>query len=179
PRAGEFRIRTGRGGRDRDAEGRRDRKLPAGARFRGAEALAIAAGGGRTGRPAADPGGRAAGDPGGARRRPAAGAQPLQGGSRGPRGDACAAHGGRPGMSAGQPISRIEGRAKVTGNARYASDNNPPNLLHGVFVGSPLGAGRIRAIDASAALKITGVVRVLTRADMPTFGKVSLPAAII
>jgi xanthine dehydrogenase YagR molybdenum-binding subunit len=81
-------------------------------------------------------------------------------------------------MSAGQPVSRIEGKAKVTGTARYASDNNPANLLHGVFVGSPLGAGRIRSIDASAALKMPGVVRVLTRADMPTFGKVELPAAI-
>jgi xanthine dehydrogenase YagR molybdenum-binding subunit len=81
-------------------------------------------------------------------------------------------------MSAGQPVSRLEGRAKVTGAARYAADNHLGGMLYGVLVTSPVAAGRIRALNAAAALALHGVVRVLTRHDMPKFGKVDLPAAI-
>lgn len=82
-------------------------------------------------------------------------------------------------MSAGQPHSRVEGPAKVTGKAKYAADHTPSGLLHGVFVGSPVAAGRIQGVDAAAALALPGVVRVLTRADMPKFGKLEMPAANI
>jgi xanthine dehydrogenase YagR molybdenum-binding subunit len=81
-------------------------------------------------------------------------------------------------MSSGQPLSRIEGAAKVTGRAKYAADNYPAGMLHAVLVGAPIAAGRITAIDSSAALALPGVVRVLTRADMPKFGALSLPAAV-
>jgi xanthine dehydrogenase YagR molybdenum-binding subunit len=81
-------------------------------------------------------------------------------------------------MNVGEGIRRVEGPAKVTGRAKYAADNTPRNVLYGVLVGSPVAAGRIRGIDAAAALRIPGVVRVLTRADMPKFGEVTLPAAI-
>jgi xanthine dehydrogenase YagR molybdenum-binding subunit len=81
-------------------------------------------------------------------------------------------------MSAGQPVSRIEGPAKVTGQARYAADHSPPGLLHAVLVGAPVPAGRIRGIDSAAALREPGVVRVLAHADMPKFGKTELPCAI-
>jgi xanthine dehydrogenase YagR molybdenum-binding subunit len=82
-------------------------------------------------------------------------------------------------MSVGQPISRVEGPDKVTGRARYTADNNPPGLLHGVLVGAPLPAGRVTRIEAAAALRLPGVVRVLTRADMPKFGEVTPPAAVL
>lgn len=81
-------------------------------------------------------------------------------------------------MNAGQPVSRIEGPSKVTGQAKYAADNCPPNLLYGVFVGAPLGHGRIRHVDATVALREPGVVRVLTRADMPRFGEPQPPLAV-
>ena len=81
-------------------------------------------------------------------------------------------------MSSGQSVSRLEGPAKVTGAARYAADNHLDGMLYGVFIGSPVAAGRIRSIDAAGAELIPGVVRVLTRHDMPKFGKVDLPAAI-
>ena len=74
-------------------------------------------------------------------------------------------------MSIGQPVPRIEGRAKVTGRAKYAADNTPKGTLHAVIVGAPAAAGRIIGIDAAQALALPGVVRVLTRADMPKFGK--------
>jgi xanthine dehydrogenase YagR molybdenum-binding subunit len=81
-------------------------------------------------------------------------------------------------MSIGKPMSRIEGRTKVTGQAKYAADNSLPGMLHAVLVGATVAAGRVTAIDTSTALKIPGVVRVLTRVDMPRFGKLSLPAAV-
>jgi xanthine dehydrogenase YagR molybdenum-binding subunit len=81
-------------------------------------------------------------------------------------------------MSVGQPISRVEGPLKVTGKARYAADNHSPTMLHGVIVGSPYAMGRVRSIQTGAAMRIPGVVRVLTRADMPRFGKVGQPSAL-
>jgi xanthine dehydrogenase YagR molybdenum-binding subunit len=74
-------------------------------------------------------------------------------------------------MSIGLAVSRIEGRAKVTGRAKYAADNTPKGTLHAVIVGAPVAAGRITGVDATRALALEGVVRVLTRADMPKFGK--------
>lgn len=82
-------------------------------------------------------------------------------------------------MSTGQPISRIEGPDKVTGRAAYTADQNPPGVLHGVLVGSPVASGRLRAIDSTDALRVPGVLRVLTRADMPAFGAIKPPAAVL
>jgi xanthine dehydrogenase YagR molybdenum-binding subunit len=48
-----------------------------------------------------------------------------------------------------------------------------------VVVGAPIAAGRLIAVDATAALKTDGVVRVLTAHDMPRFGKVGMPAAVL
>jgi xanthine dehydrogenase YagR molybdenum-binding subunit len=69
--------------------------------------------------------------------------------------------------SLGQPIKRADGPIKVTGAARYAGDQNQPAQLHAVFVASVVPAGRVAGIDASAALAMPGVVRVLVAGDMP------------
>ncbi len=55
---------------------------------------------------------------------------------------------------------------KVTGAATFASDVAVPEMLHGKILRSPLPHARIRAIDASAALAMPGVVAVLTGADL-------------
>ncbi len=65
----------------------------------------------------------------------------------------------------GQARSRVEGRLKVTGQARYAAEYDAPDLLHGCLVPSRIARGRIASIDAAAALAIAGVVRVFTHAD--------------
>jgi CO/xanthine dehydrogenase Mo-binding subunit len=44
----------------------------------------------------------------------------------------------RHGSNSGQPISRRDGRLKVTGRARFASDNHPPGLLHAVMAMSTI-----------------------------------------
>jgi xanthine dehydrogenase YagR molybdenum-binding subunit len=70
-------------------------------------------------------------------------------------------------VSIGQALPRVDGRIKVTGAARYTADVQLPNMLHGVFVTAAVPAGRVKTIDATAALAEPGVVRVLTHQDLP------------
>ncbi|ARS48906.1 aldehyde oxidase [Ectopseudomonas mendocina] len=69
--------------------------------------------------------------------------------------------------SIGQPLDRVDGVAKVTGQARYAAEYPADGLLHGSVVCSAIARGRVRAIDASAALALPGVVWVLTHENRP------------
>ena len=62
----------------------------------------------------------------------------------------------------GKPINRIEARLKVTGRATYAAEHDVPAVTFGVLVGSPIAAGRIASIDASAAEHAAGVLSVVT-----------------
>ena len=62
---------------------------------------------------------------------------------------------------------RVDGPAKVTGAARYAAEYTAPDLLHGAVVSGTIARGRIRAIDASRALAVPGVVAVLTHETRP------------
>ncbi|WP_186019144.1 xanthine dehydrogenase family protein molybdopterin-binding subunit [Burkholderia gladioli] len=67
----------------------------------------------------------------------------------------------------GPGITRHDGPIKVTGAARYAGDHNLPGQLYGVFVTASIPAGNVRSIDTADALALSGVVRVLSAADMP------------
>jgi xanthine dehydrogenase YagR molybdenum-binding subunit len=66
----------------------------------------------------------------------------------------------------GQPISRVDGRAKVTGQAKYAGEYNVPNLAYGVVVSSTIAKGKITKIDASEALALDGVLQVFTHENV-------------
>ncbi len=63
-----------------------------------------------------------------------------------------------------RPI-RHDGNDKVTGRARYSADITLPRLLHGKILRSPHAHARIKSIDASRALALTGVEAVVTAAD--------------
>jgi len=67
----------------------------------------------------------------------------------------------------GTATSRVDGRAKVTGEARYAGEFNVPGLVHGYIVESIIPKGRITRIDARAALGLAGVIDVLTYRNRP------------
>jgi xanthine dehydrogenase YagR molybdenum-binding subunit len=67
----------------------------------------------------------------------------------------------------GQPISRVDGRAKVTGGAKYAAEHNIPNLVYGCVVSSAVAKGKITRIDAAEALGLPGVLQVLTHENAP------------
>lgn len=62
----------------------------------------------------------------------------------------------------GTPQSRLEGRAKVTGGARYASDTELDNLAHAFLVTSSIASGTISRIDDAEAKAMPGVLEILT-----------------
>ncbi len=67
----------------------------------------------------------------------------------------------------GEPTSRIDGRAKVTGSAKYAAENDVPGLAHGVVVSSAVAKGRIARIHVADALAVEGVLDVFTYEHRP------------
>jgi carbon-monoxide dehydrogenase large subunit len=67
----------------------------------------------------------------------------------------------------GAAIERREDLRFLRGRGQYVDDLAPPGLLHAVILRSAVPHGRIRSIDAAAALKMPGVHAVITAADMP------------
>ena len=65
-----------------------------------------------------------------------------------------------------RPI-RHDGADKVMGRARYAADIHLPGMLHGKILRSPHAHARIKKIDATRALALTGVEAVVTGMDLP------------
>ena len=70
----------------------------------------------------------------------------------------------------GQPVTRVDGRLKVTGKALYAADNPAPDLVYAALVCSTVARGSVERIDPAAAVRDRDVLRVLT-----DFGGVKLP----
>jgi CO/xanthine dehydrogenase Mo-binding subunit len=62
-------------------------------------------------------------------------------------------------------VTRLDGRDKVTGVARYTFDIAMPGMLHAKVLRSPHAHARIRAIDARRAEAMPGVFAVVTGAD--------------
>jgi xanthine dehydrogenase YagR molybdenum-binding subunit len=67
----------------------------------------------------------------------------------------------------GEPISRVDGRLKVTGSARYNGDISLETVAHAAIVYSTIANGRVESIDTSAAENAPGVLAVLTHNNMP------------
>ncbi|MFM9105353.1 MAG: hypothetical protein ACKOWF_01485, partial [Chloroflexota bacterium] len=67
----------------------------------------------------------------------------------------------------GQRVRRLDSPPKLTGQERFTGDLRIPGLLHCRPVGSAHAHARIAGIDGSAALRIPGVVAVLTADDLP------------
>src|SRR5215469_13485843 len=65
-----------------------------------------------------------------------------------------------------RPI-RHDGVDKVTGRAKYGADYAFPGMLHGKVLRSPHAHARIKSINYEKALKLPGVVAVITGADFP------------
>ncbi|MES1924184.1 xanthine dehydrogenase family protein molybdopterin-binding subunit [Salinisphaera sp. T31B1] len=73
--------------------------------------------------------------------------------------------------SIGQPITRRDGVAKVTGSATYAADHHPGGMLHAVMAVSTIANGRVTGLDIDAAKAHPGVVEVMTPANRPSLAK--------
>jgi xanthine dehydrogenase YagR molybdenum-binding subunit len=67
----------------------------------------------------------------------------------------------------GTATSRVDGRAKVTGEAKYAGEFNASGLAYGSVVESAIAKGRIARIDTSEALRVEGVLDVVTHENRP------------
>jgi CO/xanthine dehydrogenase Mo-binding subunit len=67
----------------------------------------------------------------------------------------------------GQSVTRVDARAKVTGEAKYPGDLMMEGMLHAkiLFAGRP--HARILQIDTSRAEAVPGVVAILTARDVP------------
>ena len=67
----------------------------------------------------------------------------------------------------GAGVNRVDGARKVAGDAPYTSDFDAPGEAHATLVQSTIAAGRIAAIDTSAAEAAPGVLTVYTHLNMP------------
>jgi aerobic carbon-monoxide dehydrogenase large subunit len=70
------------------------------------------------------------------------------------------------GRHVGQSLTRLEDQPLLTGRGRFAADISFPRQLHMRIVRSDFAHGRLRAIDADAALATPGVHAVWTAADV-------------
>lgn len=66
----------------------------------------------------------------------------------------------------GVPVNRVDGYAKVTGDAKYAADHHVRGLCYGVVVSSSIAKGKILHIDTDAAMQLKGVFRVFTHENV-------------
>jgi CO/xanthine dehydrogenase Mo-binding subunit len=67
----------------------------------------------------------------------------------------------------GKDTIRVDGLSKVTGKAQYPADLEMRNMLYGKMLQLDVCHAKIEEIDISEALKIPGVVSVLTGKDIP------------
>lgn len=70
----------------------------------------------------------------------------------------------------GKETTRVDGVAKVTGQAKYAAEFQVPHLAYGFLVLSSVARGRVLEIDTAEAERAAGVIRVFTHSNTPVFG---------
>ena len=63
--------------------------------------------------------------------------------------------------------SRVDGRAKVTGAAKYIAEHKFAGLTYGYLVQSTVARGKIRDIDSTEAEKQPGVIKVISHKNAP------------
>ena len=75
--------------------------------------------------------------------------------------------GSQPQIAVGTPVSRVDGRLKVTGGATYAADHVIDGVVHAVVVDAHVGRVRITGVDSGEAAAQPGVLRVISHLDAP------------
>lgn len=74
----------------------------------------------------------------------------------------------------GDGVPRVDGRVKVTGQARYAAEHGSTDMVFGVVVSSTIAKGRILALHLEAARAVPGVVQILSHLNRPRMRKLDL-----
>src|SRR5207249_7204388 len=67
----------------------------------------------------------------------------------------------------GKPFRKVDARAKCTGQTRFADDIILPRMLFAKMLRSPMPHALIKRIDVTKALKLPGVIAVITGKDLP------------
>src|SRR5207237_6643911 len=75
----------------------------------------------------------------------------------------------------GQPMSRSDGRVKVTCGVRYTADIPLAGATHAAIVHSTIANGRTISIDTSAAEKAPGVLAVFAHRNLPRMNATPKP----
>lgn len=73
----------------------------------------------------------------------------------------------RPRTGIGAPVDRVDGNAKVQGQAIYSADTPIRAAAYAALVRASIAAGRITSIDDSAAKAVTGVLQIYTYENRP------------
>jgi xanthine dehydrogenase YagR molybdenum-binding subunit len=82
-------------------------------------------------------------------------------------------------VETGKPLSRIDGRLKVTGQAKYAAEFNQNQMAYAFPVRSTIGKGAITAIDATAAQSAGGVLSVMTHENAMRLKELKNPLELL
>jgi xanthine dehydrogenase YagR molybdenum-binding subunit len=67
----------------------------------------------------------------------------------------------------GKPVDRVDGRAKVTGTAKYAAEVPVANVAHAVIVTSRIARGKVSKLDLAEVRRFPGVLAVLAHDNAP------------
>ncbi len=78
----------------------------------------------------------------------------------------------------GRRAPRKEDHRLLVGHGRFGADVAFPRMAHARVVRSPIAAGRITDVDVSAARELTGVVDVVTAADLPDDPRIPVRLAV-
>ncbi len=62
----------------------------------------------------------------------------------------------------GQPIDRVDGQLKITGEAKFTAEYSLDNICYAALAYSNIAKGKIKSIDISAAEKAKGVISIIT-----------------
>ena len=81
-------------------------------------------------------------------------------------------------FGSGKSVRRVEDQALLTGAGIFADDVSLPGQAYVCFLRSPYPHARIVAIDAAAAAVMSGVVAIVTGADLVAAGVKPLPLSI-
>ncbi|MET9803882.1 xanthine dehydrogenase family protein molybdopterin-binding subunit [Streptomyces sp. NPDC006368] len=81
----------------------------------------------------------------------------------------------------GAPAERLEGRDKVTGTARYATElaHTPPDCAYAWPVAATVARGRVTAVDTASALAVPGALAVLTPWTAPRLAEPDDPTLAV
>ena len=76
---------------------------------------------------------------------------------------------GRDKMSIGESVKRVDAYEKVTGRAKYTDDLCPRNALIAKVLHSTIANGWVKKLEIDEALKVKGVVKIVTFFDVPNY----------